>query len=141
MVFFNNPEMPGGTEHILVVDDERPICELCRLMLESMGYVVSTASDPGTALELFTAQPEEYDLLITDIRMQPVSGNDLIQKIVEIRPGIPVIAHTSDIAALYTNSAIRKVVQKPASMRYLAVAVRSVLDETQIPVSSRVDHR
>ena len=73
--------------------------------------------------------------------MQPVSGFELIQKLVGIRPNIPVIVHSSDVITPYPNSPIRKVVQKPASLQDLAGAVRSVLDAAVTTVSQQWEYR
>jgi CheY-like chemotaxis protein len=63
-------------------------------MLEPLGYEVTTKTDGVEALELFKAQPGRFDLVITDMTMPKVTGEDLAAALMEIRQDIPVILCT-----------------------------------------------
>jgi PAS domain S-box-containing protein len=86
----NAPE-PGVGEHILVVDDEPAITEMIRRMLEGLGYTVAVRNNSVAALEGFQDEPDRYDLLIVDMTMPGLRGDQLTRRIREIRPDLPVI--------------------------------------------------
>ena len=77
---------------ILLVDDEPTIVELCSRFLGQDGYVVKTAPDGSTALELF--KQESFDLVLTDIRMRGMSGLELIDSVKKIDQGIAIVVMT-----------------------------------------------
>ena len=80
-----------GQGHILVVDDEAALAELNSRILMGMGYKVTTKTDPQDALDLFSKAPEVFDLVLTDQTMPNLTGFDMASKMLEIRPGIPII--------------------------------------------------
>ncbi|SLM31282.1 putative Two domain sensory box histidine kinase (PAS/PAC domain/GGDEF domain protein) [Desulfamplus magnetovallimortis] len=86
----------GNSENvtILFVDDEASIAEIGKEVLERSGYTVTTKTDPLEALEKFRENPDGFDLLITDMAMPGMSGNQLISAIQKIRPELPVILST-----------------------------------------------
>ena len=63
-------------------------------MLKQLGYHVTTMTDSIEALEAFSLQPEAYDLVITDFNMPKLNSDKLAQKLMCIRPDIPVILYT-----------------------------------------------
>jgi len=81
----------GNGEKILFVDDESDITKLGKEMLQILGYRVVTATNSGSALSIFSASPDEFDLLITDLSMPQFSGLELAEEIRRIRPQLPVI--------------------------------------------------
>lgn len=85
------PLSKTGNEHILLVDDEELIVKLCITALEDYGYRVTGFQDSIEALKLFKVNPEDFDLVITDMAMPKMIGTELSQKILEIRPDIPII--------------------------------------------------
>ncbi|MDF1614881.1 sigma-54-dependent transcriptional regulator [Desulfurivibrio dismutans] len=80
-------------KRILVVDDELSMREFLKILLEEEGYAVSCADGGVAALERLTA--EDYDLVISDIRMPPPDGLELLTRIKEIRPELPVVLVTA----------------------------------------------
>ena len=124
--------LPTGTERILFVDDEPGLADLSREMLGHLGYEVDTRTSPIEALEAFRANPQKFDLVITDMTMPNMTGLTLAKKVNEISPGIPVILCTgfSDQANEQRAQAlgIRAFLLKPLLMRDLAEAVRKALD-------------
>ncbi len=127
--------VPTGNEHILFVDDEKALVDLGKMILERLGYTVSIRTSSLEALELFMEQPQKFDLVITDMTMPNMTGDDLARKLMEIRPDIPVILCTGYSERISGEKArqigIREFILKPIVMRKLAASVRSVLDASQ----------
>ncbi len=122
----------SGHEHILLIDDEEPIIDLERRILERLGYKITPISDSQKALEEFSAQPQGFDLVITDMTMPKITGDQLAQRLMDINPLIPVILCTGFNEAITEEKAlamgIDKFVMKPIVKNDLADAVRTVLD-------------
>lgn len=127
--------LPDGTEHILYVDDELPLASMGGLILESLGYAVTTRTSSVEALALFRAQPNKFDLVITDMTMPNMTGDQLAAEMMKIRFDIPIILCTgyskkiSDKAA--ADIGIRAFAYKPLVKAELANTVRKVLDESR----------
>ncbi len=85
---------PGGTEHILLIDDEATIVTMTRQMLERCGYRVTARTSSIEALEAFKANPDRYDLIITDMTMPNMTGAELAPRLRALRPDIPIIICT-----------------------------------------------
>lgn len=125
--------IPAGGERILFVDDESLLVELGTEMLETLGYHVTSRSSSLEALELFRAQPEAFDLVITDMTMPGLTGKDLARQLMEIRADIPVILCTGFSEQINEKKSkeagIREFVMKPYVVKHLATAIRRVLGE------------
>jgi len=125
--------LPTGTERILIVDDEAAIVKMCSLMLESLGYTVSSQVSSTDALELFKARPADFDLVMSDMTMPNMTGDVLTTEMMKIRNDIPVILCTGYSKRLSEESfyglGIKALVYKPFVKADLARTVRKVLDE------------
>jgi len=100
-----NPS-PTGNENILIVDDEKELAEILKRMLESLGYNVNAFTNSTAALKEFTtAQPDKYDLVITDMTMPTLTGTALAKKIKSINPDIPIILCTGNNTLIDEDSA------------------------------------
>lgn len=124
---------PGGTESILIVDDEKSLVHMAVQILEPLGYRVRTAYVPEEALALFEDSPHYFDLVITDKIMPRMTGFSFADRIRRIRPGMPVLmctgfAEKSDFAKA-RDAGIRKVLSKPYNVNDIAAAVREALDK------------
>ena len=121
-----------GTERILLIDDEASVVDVLREGLERLGYKVTASQDSGEAFQLFCANPNGFDLVITDQTMPNLTGTDLAQKIFKIRRDIPVILCTGFSSMVDEESAlamgIRHFVMKPVELAELARLVRTTLD-------------
>jgi nitrogen-specific signal transduction histidine kinase/CheY-like chemotaxis protein len=121
-----------GNERILLIDDEEQIIDLERRILERLGYKVTSKTDSLEALEEFSARPDGFDLVITDMTMPKINGDRLARKLMDINPQIPVILCTGFNEAITEEKAlsmgIGKFVMKPIVKDELAYTVRSVLD-------------
>jgi PAS domain S-box-containing protein len=124
--------LPKGTERILFVDDEPSLVEMAERMLRRLGYDVETKTSSVEALDLFKEEPDRFDLVITDIGMPHMAGDMLAQKLIKIRPDVPVIICTGYSDRMDEDNAkergIKAFVMKPLLMRDLAKTVREVLD-------------
>jgi PAS domain S-box-containing protein len=123
--------LPMGCEHILLVDDEQPLVEIGRQMLERLGYSVATRTSSIEALELFKVDPNRFDLVITDVVMPNLTGDKLAKKIINIRNDIPVVLCTGYSEKFTRQNAsemgIQTFLMKPLVMRDLANTVRQAL--------------
>lgn len=80
--------------HILVVDDDELVSEYLGALLEAESYGVKVLNEPVAALEYFQQHPDEFDLIVTDQVMPGLTGVEITRKILELRPGIPVLLIT-----------------------------------------------
>jgi len=121
-----------GTEKILFVDDEPPIIKMAGKMMEWMGYRVNSRSSSLEALELFKAKPDDFDLVMTDMTMPQMTGDNLAREIMKIRPDIPIILCTGYSNKMSEEQAleigIKGFVMKPFVKEDLAKMLRKVLD-------------
>ena len=122
-----------GEERILLVDDEEQIVAMERQMLENLGYRVTARTDSQEALKVFAKHPRDFDLVITDMTMPYMTGDQLAQKMLDIEPNIPVILCTGFNEIITEEKAlamgIQKFVMKPVVKNDLATTIRSVLDQ------------
>lgn len=102
-------------------------------MFESLGYDVVMRTSSLEALQLFKSQPDRFDLVITDLTMPGLTGDNLAQKLMEIRSDLPVILCTGFSARMNEKKAlalgIRAFVTKPVLKRQIAETIRKVLDQ------------
>ncbi len=81
----------GAGESVLLVEDEDAVRRMVLRQLDSAGYQVREVASPVEALRLFTAAPESFDVLLTDVVMPGMSGTQLASRIRELRPDLPVL--------------------------------------------------
>jgi len=133
-----NDEIPSGAETVMVVEDEAPLRELTRVLLEDAGYTVLESSGAEDALETAKDMQRKIDLLLTDIVMPRLDGRELANQMVSLRPDLKVLymsGYTDDIIVhrgVLTQGAV--LVQKPFTKRTLLQKVRETLDsKSQAP--------
>ena len=133
-------DIPTGRERILFVEDERTLAELGKKMLEGFGYKVTIEINSLKALGLFRNQPDDYDLVITDMTMPGMTGDRLASELVSIRPDIPIIICTGFNGKLDPDKArqigIQGILMKPIIRPDLSKMIRKVLDEAKTPRSA-----
>lgn len=122
-----------GDETVLIVEDEEAVRRAAERMLRSAGYVVLTAGSGIDALVLCQDGHKTIDLLLTDVVMPQMSGRDLAEKAVKLRPGLKVLYMSG-----YTDNAIvhhgvldpgMHFIGKPFATAALTRKVREVLDD------------
>ncbi|MFZ5573202.1 MAG: CHASE4 domain-containing protein [Thermodesulfobacteriota bacterium] len=126
--------LPTGTEHVLIVDDEPMIVEMLREMLEDLGYQVSSCNGSAEALEAIRARAGQFDLVISDVTMPYMTGDELAEQIRRIRPGLPVILCTGFSERIAPEKPLKAgaaaMIMKPVRQQTMAHVVRSVLDKS-----------
>ena len=116
---------------ILLVDDETALLNLMESFLKRLGYTVAKSERGGEALELFNASPEEYDVVVADLTLPDMAGQDMAQRMVARNPGIRILLSSGypfELASL--PAAIRPrfaVLQKPYLPKMLVSAVEELM--------------
>jgi PAS domain S-box-containing protein len=122
-----SPLPRGKGERILVVDDDAVSGFAVEKMLESINYQPIRFARPEEALEHFRSAPDQFDLVVSDLAMPGMNGAELIEHLVQIRPGMPVVVITGYIESerkqLLEKTAARAVLRKPVSRDELARAI------------------
>ncbi len=126
--------LPRGSEKVLIVDDEAPILKLGIRRLSNLGYRVFGTTDAVEAMELFKNNPEDFDLVVTDMAMPKMTGKELARQILQLRPDIPIILCTGYSEKISSEDAasfgIRTFVMKPVEYEEFAAMVRQALDQS-----------
>jgi CheY-like chemotaxis protein len=121
----------GGSETVLLVEDEDSVRQLVRETLESRGYRVFEAANGQTALTFAAAHPDPIHLIITDVVMPGLNGHELIQQLLPARPGIKVLylsGYAQDAFSTPPAAEAQKTfLQKPFTLQSLARKVREIL--------------
>ena len=124
-------EFPGGSETILVVEDDTPLRDLVVRMLQDAGYRVIAAKGAETALEIVKASDPAIDLLLTDVIMPGIGGAELLEQAKLIRPELHSLlmsGYTGELVALRRGIVPESAfLEKPFTRRSLLGKVRSAL--------------
>ncbi len=80
--------------HILVVDDDELVSEYLGALLEAESYNVMVLNEPAAALEYFKEHPDDFDLIVTDQVMPGLTGVEIAQSILKLRPDLPILLIT-----------------------------------------------
>jgi len=134
----DSPDLPRGTETILLVEDDPALRAMAATLLRRLGYTVLAADDDLEALSLTHQESTGYiDLLFTDVVTPQMSGKELSDRIHALHPNTKIL-----FASAYTESAIVhqgalnpgvELLQKPFTPSALALKVREVLDQPSAP--------
>lgn len=126
-------QFPTGLERIMLVDDSEELVEIGKQELEYLGYKVATLTSSVKALKKFREHPDHFDMLITDMTMPGMTGADLSEEFMKVRPDIPIILCTGYSQYLTREKAedlgIKAYLMKPLSLGDLARTVRRVFDK------------
>ena len=129
------PEISRGCEKVLLVDDEEMLVDLGTSILQSLGYSVVSSYSSLEALKIFTFDPKSFDAVITDFTMPHMTGYELAEEMLRIRPGTPIILCTgfsSQVSEEQARAAgICAFVMKPYNMSEIAATLRMVLPNGQ----------
>ena len=134
--------LPGGSETVLVVEDERPLKELIVDVLRRCGYHVLDADSPREAIALAASRDDRIDLLVTDVVMPEMHGQELAGRLRAARPDVRVLfisGYSRKMAGDESLPVDVNLLAKPFDPRTLARAVRGVLG--QAPMSSATGAR
>jgi len=123
----------GQGEAVLVVEDEAAILELTGRMLADLGYTVFTAGSPAEALHLARQQAAGLHLLLSDVIMPSMNGNDLAEQLRVLHPGLKCLFMSGYPANVIASQGMldkeMHFIQKPFAIKTLAEKVRRVLNE------------
>ncbi|NOX33856.1 MAG: PAS domain S-box protein [Deltaproteobacteria bacterium] len=131
----NKTPLPLGSERIMLVDDEDSIRNSALEFLENLGYELYSFVNGKEAFQEFKKDPYKFDLIITDMTMPVMTGDELACKILKIRPELPVIL-CSGYCEKKTEDKIKEMgiglfMPKPLILEELAVMIRDILDGKQ----------
>lgn len=125
--------MPTGKEKILFVDDEPALATLGKRLLKSLGYSAESTTEPLKALEMIREDIHQFDLVISDMAMPAMTGDQLVVEILKLRPDMPVIICTGYSSIITEKKAkqigVHSFVMKPLDRAKFAEIVRKTLDE------------
>ncbi|MBU4216942.1 response regulator [Candidatus Parcubacteria bacterium] len=122
-----------GSEKILLVDDEPQIADVCAMGLRLLGYDVISTTSSLEALKIFEDSPDSFDLILTDQTMPELTGAQLADKIINIRPDIPIIMCTGYSSIMSPEVArglgVKEFILKPVKMSDLSIIIKKVLED------------
>jgi len=122
----------GGTQTVLVVEDEDGLRELAKRLLQRLGYTVLIAADAAEASRLFEQNPA-IDLLLTDVVMPGASGPELTRQLIEQRPALKVIYMSGYTEEAIVQHGVLKpgiaFVNKPFTSQTLGAKIREALEQ------------
>jgi len=125
----------GGNERILLVDDEESVARLEAQILTRLGYNVTFHITSHNALEAWKGDPNGFDLIITDMAMPEMTGDQLAIEILSIKPDTPIIICTGFSERINSEQAenigVKGFLMKPVMKSDMAKMIRKVLDEAQ----------
>src|SRR4026209_2158825 len=128
-------EAPGRGEKILVVDDSLAWLRLAREILTAYGYQVRTCEDPREALSLLEQNPEQIDLVITDLQMPSLGGIELAAELLKINPALPVVLTSAGKLQMPSEKlqrlGIRNFLIKPLGREQFFSSIRQALASKQ----------
>lgn len=121
----------SGHGLILVVDDEATIRRTAKLALERYGYEVLVARDGLMAVELFEERADEISLVVMDLTMPEMGGEETLRRLQAIRPDVRVVLssgyHETDVIEHFAGQRLAGFIQKPYNIRTLAAKVKAAL--------------
>jgi CheY-like chemotaxis protein len=116
---------------VLFVDDESAVVRLAKRSLEVLGYQVTTFTRPEDALAAFMADPQAFDVVVSDVTMPGMTGDVLAAQLHERRPELPIILCTGYSARVgreqVSAMGVREIVQKPTMPAQLSAAIRRAM--------------
>lgn len=127
-----NEKKIGGSERILLVDDEIPIIKMEEQLLGRLGYLITSYTDSIEALEAFRSTPYQFDLVITDMAMPGMTGEQLSVEMLRIRPDLPILLCTGfsekGVEEKAVSLGVKGCLLKPLILNELSLKIREVLD-------------
>ena len=121
----------GHGERVLYVDDDEVMVVMVERLLERLGYAVTCMSDPVAAIEAVRAQPQGFDVVVTDLNMPELSGLDVARAVQRLRADLPVVISSGNLPdqlqAEARDAGVRALVHKQYTLEELGVVVHWVL--------------
>lgn len=128
-----NVNLPGGSESILLIDDEKSLLRMMQKSLERLGYKVTSTLRGQDGVDMFSDNPLGFDLVLTDMMMPEITGEDVVREVRKVNPDIPVIIYTGFSDRIdednFVSLGVNGLLKKPVLRADLAFMVRKVLDK------------
>ncbi len=135
MTDLEKEELKGGNEKIFIIEDEDSLREVLRDVLSPLGYEIIEAKDGEEAIHIYEEKASSIDLIILDIGMPKIQGDEVFQRIKEINPGANVLVASGylehETKSKLLSLGVKEFIQKPYSLREVALTVRNILDSRQ----------
>ena len=131
----NNDDKPLAD--LLVVDDDSDIAYVLKRALLKNGFLVTAFTSPEEALKNFKSNSEDYDLMLSDIRMPEMSGIRLARKVKEINPKVKVVLMTSfeirdnEFSKVFPSTQVDGFLQKPIRIKDLTNKILDIVGESK----------
>ncbi|WP_414662839.1 PAS domain-containing hybrid sensor histidine kinase/response regulator [Horticoccus sp. 23ND18S-11] len=125
-------ELPDtrGTGHVLVVDDEETVRTVASRMLAVLGYTTECANDGREAVELYRADPSRFRIVLLDLTMPHLDGEETFRQLRHLNPGVRVVLmsgfNEQEAVSRFTGKGLAGFVQKPFDLESLAAGMRAV---------------
>ncbi len=128
--------LPRGTERVILIDDEAEVAGTLRRILSRLGYQVQAFSGPKVALARFQKSPGDFDLVVSDMVMPDLNGEELVNTFRRSRPDIPVLFCSAYKPENIDVSGPKPaLLAKPVEPATLAKMVRQLLDQEAVQAS------
>jgi PAS domain S-box-containing protein len=122
----------GGGQHVLYIDDDEVLVLMVERLLQRSGFRVTTESDPLAALAQLRAQPEAFDVVVTDFNMPELSGLEVAREVAALRPDLPVVVTSGylseDVRRQAEAAGVRGLLNKEHTLEELPSLLHSLLD-------------
>jgi PAS domain S-box-containing protein len=129
----------GNGRGLLLVDDEDSVLTIADSLLKRFGFKPRSFANPLEALEAFRSDPAGFSVVISDLTMPEMTGLELSQHILSLRPGMPIILTSgylhSDALERAREAGVKSVIKKPFDVRELIAQIRTVLNEPRDRIS------
>jgi two-component system cell cycle sensor histidine kinase/response regulator CckA len=126
-------DIRGGNETILLVEDEEYLAESTKTILENKGYKVITAYDGVEALEIYSSRKENISLVLSDLGLPRIDGQELFNCLHKINPAIKFVIASGfiqpDKRTAMSDAGIKDFIQKPYAPSDMLRRIRNVLDK------------
>ena len=129
----SKPEVAqGGTEMILLVDDEEMVADIGKDMLEKLGYTILVAFSGAEAIKIFNANRDEVKLVILDMIMPDMSGGETFNRLKAIKPDAKILLSSGysldGRASKIMKRGCNGFIQKPFNLKQISRKIREILD-------------
>ncbi|MEW5798331.1 MAG: PAS domain S-box protein [Bacteroidota bacterium] len=126
-------EAPGGSETVLVIEDEESLAELVKFMLEAKGYTVLTAANGAEGVETFKEHADKISLVFTDFGLPEMDGFTMLRRIKEIKPDTRMLMASGYLESSQRSEifqlGVYEIIQKPYEPSKIVSKIREMLDQ------------
>lgn len=125
-------ESSTGSKTFLLIDDEPMVTDICEMMLKKLGYQVLKANNGKEGIELFEANKDRIDLIISDFNMPGMNGQEVVEKLRVIDHSVKVLLSSGGLSVPHEEDALGRgfngFLQKPYSIEILSDKIDEILN-------------